>query len=1018
MSERQMKISVINIFRAILCVLLLFQNVFAEDKFEDNDSLAAAAPLALERSYNLVANDEDWFKFTNLSPGLLHLKLEHPHNGLADDLFMIVYYMPPGSNEPVVVAADNKHDETEELFYHVIVPGNYFVRVYPVNGGHNTYTLSTGRTYDAPNDDSDEDNDYFEVATEIQDYHEARSSLVANDDDWYTVLAPAGTFKVTIYYDNTEGELDLEVYHSAGNRFIDAIGNSGVIPGGKQVEVSIPAPENIKIVIIGKTGATYSLEIDHPLKWSTVLDSGPASSSSPSIVDIDGDGKNEIIIGTRPYLDNQYNEIKPAQLVCLEDDGSIKWTQVFPASSDPDPITGKVYNTSSIASRPVISDIDGDGQLEVVVGVGVDLDYIEFGDAYSPGHKGGVYALDALTGEIEWSVISKDTIGGSTNTGDGLADGVISSPIVCDVNQDGIQEVIWGGWDEYVYVVDGGDGTHFAQGLGGKWPVNVHDTIWSTPLCADVNNDGLLEILIGADITENSDAYTKTGGIFHIYDRWGRDVIDGFRAMIEFTPGSDEFSFLKGKYEEQTIWSSPIAKDIDGDGELEIAYGTGFFKKDPFGNYLRIWNHDGTLYLKLATLGRPFSVPLFADLDNDGIDEIIATTSQGWLHVWSNTGEVIFATQTFASGAQGVSNPVFSSMLAVDLDSDDKLEIIYQLGASIVIVDHTGVVLTDSTKWGMYNEYYRGTPAIGDLDGDGNLEIVTGGANSSNSRGVVYAFNYGSEGNADNYRYARRQFRETGVREISSVQAARRVEVENFVTRFYVQVLGRSPDSWGLSDWVNRLIEGDKSGSDVARGFVLGNEFINQNTSNDEFVNILYITFFNREADAAGLNEWLTQLGSGGSRVDVLNGFLGSQEFINLSNSFGIAASFKPTEGLSRVLIEEFVTRFYQQVVLRQPDPEGLAAWVDALMLKSLSAEDVGEGFIFSQEFIDHGTDNTEFIKVLYRAFFGRSADLGGLSLWVSSLESGALTRRQIMYGVLGSLEFIELANSFGIVVS
>lgn len=113
-------------------------------------------------------------------------------------------------------------------------------------------------------------------------------------------------------------------------------------------------------------------------------------------------------------------------------------------------------------------------------------------------------------------------------------------------------------------------------------------------------------------------------------------------------------------------------------------------------------------------------------------------------------------------------------------------------------------------------------------------------------------------------------------------------QVQSFVTRFYVQCLGRQPDIEGLNEWVGRLLNGSKTGADVAEGFVFSEEFTGRNHSNEIFVTILYRAFFDREPDATGYKAWLERLAGGMSRKSVLDGFLKSQEFAGLCNSYGI----------------------------------------------------------------------------------------------------------------------------------
>ncbi|MEE8325239.1 MAG: DUF4214 domain-containing protein, partial [Candidatus Humimicrobiaceae bacterium] len=84
-------------------------------------------------------------------------------------------------------------------------------------------------------------------------------------------------------------------------------------------------------------------------------------------------------------------------------------------------------------------------------------------------------------------------------------------------------------------------------------------------------------------------------------------------------------------------------------------------------------------------------------------------------------------------------------------------------------------------------------------------------------------------------------------------------QIQAFVTRFYVQCLNRQPDSGGLDEWVGRLMNGSKTGADVAQGFVFSEEFLANNHGNEAFLTILYSAFFNRQPDAEGYGIWLSR---------------------------------------------------------------------------------------------------------------------------------------------------------------
>ncbi|MCB2183995.1 MAG: DUF4214 domain-containing protein [Desulfobulbaceae bacterium] len=235
------------------------------------------------------------------------------------------------------------------------------------------------------------------------------------------------------------------------------------------------------------------------------------------------------------------------------------------------------------------------------------------------------------------------------------------------------------------------------------------------------------------------------------------------------------------------------------------------------------------------------------------------------------------------------------------------------------------------------------------------------------------------------------------------------VQVENFITRFYEECLYRSPDIDGLDTWTEALLTGTLSATVVAERFIFSNEFTNLNTTNEEFVTTLYKTFFNRDPDTSGYDAWVNSLNSGEkSREDALNGFTSSTEFKALCNSFGI------TQQPQGSLIEQFVTRFYEECLGRQPDQEGFTNWVNSLVNGYYTGADLAEKFIFSNEFENFNTSNEEYITILYTAFFNRTADTKELQAWINVLNNGS-SREEVLNGFVASSEFIALCDSFGI---
>lgn len=113
-------------------------------------------------------------------------------------------------------------------------------------------------------------------------------------------------------------------------------------------------------------------------------------------------------------------------------------------------------------------------------------------------------------------------------------------------------------------------------------------------------------------------------------------------------------------------------------------------------------------------------------------------------------------------------------------------------------------------------------------------------------------------------------------------------QITAFVTRFYKICLNRMPDTDGLNHWVEQLQIRNLAGANVARDIVTSPEFVNRGTSSDDYVEILYQAFFNRASEPSGKAYWVARLNAGTTRYSVLVGFVNSQEFTNVCNTYGI----------------------------------------------------------------------------------------------------------------------------------
>lgn len=124
------------------------------------------------------------------------------------------------------------------------------------------------------------------------------------------------------------------------------------------------------------------------------------------------------------------------------------------------------------------------------------------------------------------------------------------------------------------------------------------------------------------------------------------------------------------------------------------------------------------------------------------------------------------------------------------------------------------------------------------------------------------------------------------------------------------------------------------------------------------------------------------------------------------TNSFFAPASENSTGG--------FVTRMYQVVLGRNPDPQGYKDWVSALESGSKNAADIVSGFFFSDEYTGRGKDNTAIVTDFYHAMLNRTPDSGGLANWKNALDIG-MSMQVLNHGFVESREFGEICAYYGI---
>jgi len=239
-------------------------------------------------------------------------------------------------------------------------------------------------------------------------------------------------------------------------------------------------------------------------------------------------------------------------------------------------------------------------------------------------------------------------------------------------------------------------------------------------------------------------------------------------------------------------------------------------------------------------------------------------------------------------------------------------------------------------------------------------------------------------------------------------------DVKEFVEGLYTSVLDREADDGGLEYWYKQLVNRNSSGSRVAFGFVFSSEFEARDVSDREFVEIMYITLMGRKSDAGGKAYWVAMLAQGYTRKDVFGCMAGSEEFQKICAGYNIncgnVKDFYPD--FSNRDFRRFIQRCYTKILNRSQDKAGMEFWVKQLANGARMAN-VSYNFVFSPELVNQNLSNGKFITMLYKAILDRDSDQGGYDYWVGRLDRGE-ARASIFWCFVDSDEFKNLTYNYG----
>jgi hypothetical protein len=432
-----------------------------------------------------------------------------------------------------------------------------------------------------------------------------------------------GYFEPVISDINNDGEMEILVYVGGIPPKIYAFKQDGSILEGWPVEVdnedlpggNLNSPtvadinnDGYKEIFVNGRAGIYVYNHDGYLRQLINLSLSSQPTSDTVISDLNNDGSPEIIKKFDPKHGGPYYE-GGEKIAVLDSNGNMldNWPQPYLNRTGPDG-NSYYFNIVGFESTPAVGNFDDDPEKEIVVASPRNV----FDDPANPSgtwHVEGTVFVFNLDGTI--------LTGFPVNINGWIA----SSPAVGDINNDGYDEIIVGTMKDDdpnsgLYVLDrfGHNATGFPQVIG--------ESIYTSPVVADFNNDGFLEIVVST-----------------IRNPFGTYI---FNYRGEVLPGWPQFT-------EWNDYRSPIVGDINGDNNLDIitTAGNGFI-----GGGVYAWNFNGTLiegFPKVTEIDTQASATI-ADIDNDGKVELIASSDwdedletgqykeRGSIYVWELNG--------------------------------------------------------------------------------------------------------------------------------------------------------------------------------------------------------------------------------------------------------------------------------------------------------------------------------------------------------------------------------------------